>query len=152
MCDWGWKYVCGPSCQSMVVLWVCMYFVVWYWCQVCKEPLICCPELVNNWHLLLITSSVWKKVWVLIYSRCCPLTPWCLALWAACERDRCVFLPCQSLLVLCFIYLFVLFPLLYTKLKMWLIWTIFRETTLLLWWQLLSTSHCWGVDWLVFQQ
>lgn len=63
--------VCVRVCWSDFNVCACI-FVVWRVCQVCKEPLICCPELVNNWHLLSITSSV-KQHWVLIHSFLCTL-------------------------------------------------------------------------------
>ena len=85
MCVWKWGYwtcvfeglnMCVglytcPCGFVSVCAWVClsdfMAVCVFLWFEVCWGPLICCPELVNNWHFLLITSTV-KKYWVLIYS------------------------------------------------------------------------------------
>lgn len=56
----GVELVCGPLyvavwfCEgkcARVISRVCVS-VVWCVCQICKEPLICCLEFVNNWNLL----------------------------------------------------------------------------------------------------
>lgn len=81
--------ICVWACQcgfvSVYVGVILCALAVWCVCQVCKEPLICCPELVNNWHLPLITSSVKK---VLSFNLLCSSVPVHTVLQSPCHLSQ----------------------------------------------------------------
>lgn len=51
-------YTCQCGLVNVCIYTVYVFDAVVYVCQIFEEPLICCPELADNWHPLLMKEKL----------------------------------------------------------------------------------------------